>query len=180
MIKDFFSRDITEENINVNMKLLTRGKGIYPYSHCNDANVMKQIKKFPPIECFFNELSNISCTTEDYEFACNVYEKFQCRNLYEYTILYNHTDTLLLAEIMMVYRKVIQDNFKMDINHFLGIPSLAFNLMLKISKVKLELISDPEMSEFFENLKEEERLLLLNVKLNQIILILIPKTAKGE
>ena len=99
---------------------------------------------------FFNDLSNISCTTEDYEFACNVYEKFQCRNLYEYTILYNHRDTLLLAENMMMYRKIIQDNFKMDINLFLGIPSLAFNLMLKISKVKLELIRYPEMSEFFQ------------------------------
>ena len=49
----------------------------------------------------------------------------------------------------MVYRKVIQDNFQMDINHFLGIPGLSFNIMLKISKVKLELISDPEMCEFF-------------------------------
>ena len=47
---------------------------------------------------------------------------------------------------MMVYRKVIQDIFQMDINHFLGIPGLSFNLMLKISKVKLELASDPEIS----------------------------------
>ena len=37
----------------------------------------------------------------------------------------------------------------MDINHFLGIPSLAFNLMLKSSKLRLALISDPEMSDFF-------------------------------
>ena len=63
--------------------------------------------------------------------------------------MYNHTDTLLLAEIMMVYRKVIQDHFQMDINHFLGIPGLSFNIMLKISKIKLEKISDPEISEFF-------------------------------
>ena len=51
---------------------------------------------------------------------------------------------------MMVYRKVIQDHFQMDIHHFLGIPGLSFNIMLKISKVKLELISDPEMSDFFQ------------------------------
>ena len=37
----------------------------------------------------------------------------------------------------------------MDINHFLGIPGLSFNIMLKISKIKLEKISDPEISEFF-------------------------------
>ena len=64
-------------------------------------------------------------------------------------MLYNHTDTLLLAEIMMVYRKVIQDHFQMDINHFLWIPGLSFNIMLKISKIKFEKIIDPEISEFF-------------------------------
>ena len=37
----------------------------------------------------------------------------------------------------------------MDINHFLGIPGLSFNIMLKTSKIKLEKISDPEISEFF-------------------------------
>ena len=94
-------------------------------------------------------MTNTHCTPKDYQFGMDVYKIFNCKNLYEYTILYNHTDTLLLAEIMMVYRKVIQDNFEMDINHFLGIPGLSFNLMLKISKVKLELISDPEMSDFF-------------------------------
>ena len=82
-------------------------------------------------------MTNISCTLEDYKFAVNVYESFKCKNLYEFTILYTHTDTLILAEIMMVYRKVIQDNFQIDINHFLGIPGLSFNIMLKISKVNL-------------------------------------------
>ena len=86
---------------------------------------------------------------KDYHFAENVYKTFNCQNLYDYTLLYNHTDTLLLAEIMMVYRKVIQDHFQMDINHFLGIPGLSFNIMLKISKVKLELISNPELCDFF-------------------------------
>ena len=37
----------------------------------------------------------------------------------------------------------------MDVNHFLGILSLAFNLMLKLSKVKLELISNPDINRFF-------------------------------
>ena len=39
----------------------------------------------------------------------------------------------------------------MDINHFLGIPGLSFNIMLKISKVKLELISNPKICNFFRN-----------------------------
>ena len=49
----------------------------------------------------------------------------------------------------MVYRKIIQEHFQMDINHFLGIPGLSFNIMLKVSKVKLELISNPDICNFF-------------------------------
>ena len=150
IIQSFLPKNESKENIKRKIKLLTGGKGIYPYSLCNDADIMKQMTNFPPIEKFFNDLTNTSCTLEDYKFAVNVYKSFNCKNLYEYTILYNHTDTLILAEIMMVYRKVIQDHFQMDIHHFLGIPGLSFNIMLKISKVKLELISDPEMSDFFQ------------------------------
>ena len=150
IIQSFLPKNESKENIKRKIKLLTGGKGIYPYSLCNDADIMKQMTNFPPIEKFFNDLTNTSCTLEDYKFAVNVYKSFNCKNLYEYTILYNHTDTLILAEIMTVYRKVIQDHFQMDIHHFLGIPGLSFNIMLKISKVKLELISDPEMSDFFQ------------------------------
>ena len=45
-------------------------------------------------------------------------KSFNYKNLYEYTLLYNHTDTLLLAEIIMVYRKVNQGSLKMDVNPF--------------------------------------------------------------
>ena len=93
--------------------------------------VPEKWKHFHQQRIFFNHLTNTPCTPNDYNFALNVYEKFKCRNLYDYTILYDHTDTLLLAEIMMVYRKVIQDNFKIDVNHFQGIPALAYNLMLR-------------------------------------------------
>ena len=149
IIKSYLNINESKESSNQKIKMLTGGKGIYPYSLCNDAEIMKKIKIFPKIECFFNELNNSSCTQDEYKFAFKVYKNFNCKNFYEYTILYNHTDTLILAEIMMVYRKVIQDHFQMDINHFLGIPGLSFNIMLKISKVKLELISNPEVCNFF-------------------------------
>ena len=151
IIKSFLMKNENQENIDNKLKMLTGGKGIYPYSLCNTANAMKKIILFPEINHFFNDLTNTSCSLEDYHFAKNVYNTFNCQNLYEYTLLYNHTDTLLLAEIMMVYRKIIQDHFKMDINHFLGIPGLSFNIMLKISKVRLELISNPEICDFFRN-----------------------------
>ena len=85
------------------------------------------------------------------------WEEFCCENLYDYIMLYNHSDTLLLSEIFLVYRNLIFTNFELDVNHFfLGIPSLSYNIMLKISKVKIELISNPEMSNFLGILLEEE------------------------
>ena len=173
IIRSFLKKNETEENVKTKIKMLTCGKGLYPYSPCNDAKVMKKILVFPEIEHFFNDLTNSSCSVKDYHFAKNVYKTFNCQNLYDYTLLYNHTDTLLLAEIMMVYRKVIQDHFQMDVNHFLGIPGLSFNIMLKISKVKLELISNPELCDFFENQSEEVCRLLLLVGQNLTTLILI-------
>ena len=149
IIKTFLRKNETVEMKNTKIKLLTGGKGLYPYSLCDDAAVMKKIESFPSIDNFFNDLTNSSCSSDDYNFALNVYRSFNCKNLYEYTILYNHTDTLILAEIMMVYRKIIQEHFQMDINHFLGIPGLSFNIMLKVSKVQLELISNPEICNFF-------------------------------
>ena len=68
----------------------------------------------------------------------------------------------------------------MDLNHILGIPFLAFNLMLTISKVKLELISDPEINTFFENPLEGGCHLLPLVMQNQTILTLPLKTVKNK
>ena len=76
------------------------------------------VKGFFMLQHFFNELSNSHCTPENYGLAHKVYNSFNCKNLYEFTILYNHSDTLLLDKIMFLYRQIIQDNFKIDVNHF--------------------------------------------------------------
>ena len=51
IIKSFLPNNETSKNINHEIKLLTGGKGIYPCSFFNDANVVKDIEKFSPIEC---------------------------------------------------------------------------------------------------------------------------------
>lgn len=52
---------------------------------------------------------------------------------------------------MTSYRKIIQDHFDIDVTNFLGIPSLSFTLIVKISKVKIESLSNPEINFFFRN-----------------------------
>ena len=53
---------------------------------------------------------------------------------------------------MMVYRKIIQEHFQMDINNYLQISGLWLNIMLKINWVNVELISNPEKCNFFSKI----------------------------
>ena len=50
---------------------------------------------------------------------------------------------------MTVYWKVLQDHFQMKINHFLGVQGLLFDITLTVSKVRLEMIRNTEIHDFF-------------------------------
>ena len=52
IIKSFLMNNENQENIDNKLKMLTGGKGIYPYSLCNTANAMKKIILFPEINHF--------------------------------------------------------------------------------------------------------------------------------
>ena len=68
IIKSFLSKNNSLQNNKENLKLLTQGKGIFPYGLCSNSSKMKKIKKFPKIDAFFNDLTNTSCTINDYNF----------------------------------------------------------------------------------------------------------------
>merc|ERR1712074_500525 len=53
IIQSFFKNDESKDNIKTNIKFLTGGKGVYPYSLCNDAHILKKIVTIPPIDKFF-------------------------------------------------------------------------------------------------------------------------------
>ena len=42
IIKSFLQKNETKETTEIKMRLLTGGKGIYPYSLCDDAEIMKK------------------------------------------------------------------------------------------------------------------------------------------
>lgn len=94
-------------------KLLVR-KGIYPYEYVTSLNMLRKTTELPPIECFYSSLSNSTVTPEDYKHAMKVYKEFNCENMLEYTELYCKTDVALLAEIIIQFREVIQQNFGLD------------------------------------------------------------------
>ena len=68
-----------------------------------------------------------------------------------YQDLYLKTDVILLADVFEHFRKVCKENYKLDPAWYYTSPGLAWDAMLKIIKIELELLSDPQMYLMVEN-----------------------------
>ena len=87
---------------------------------------------------------------EDYEHAHRVWTEFGINNLREYHNLSLHTDVILLANVFKAFRKVCLDNYGVDPAHFYTAPGLAWKACLKKTRIRLELLLDPDMLLMFE------------------------------
>lgn len=73
-------------------------KGIFPYDYIDSLQRLKETS-LPSKEEFYSELNYEEISDKDYEFACNVWQKFNIKTLGEYSDLYLKTDVLLLADV---------------------------------------------------------------------------------
>jgi hypothetical protein len=125
-------------------KLLLR-KGLYPYEWASSIQKLVENKRMPAREDFFSVLTQKGITEEDYSHACSVFEHFHCNNMLDYCELYCTLDTVLLLEVINSFRKVISDNFKLDVTQYISTPQLAYDCMLTTLKKPIEKMSDPDM-----------------------------------
>ena len=151
--KQFFGFEEYNEN---QYKLLIK-KGIYPYEYMNDWDKFKEtklnllnLKKLPPKEAFYSKLNMTGVREEDYEHANRVWKEFGLEDLGEYHDLYLKTDVLLLANVFEAFRKVCLKNYGLDPAHFYTAPGLAWKACLKNTRIRLELLLDPDMPLMFE------------------------------
>ena len=56
--------------------------------------------------------------------------------------LYLLSDVLLLADVMESFRKLCEKHYELDPAHFFTTPGLAWDAMLKMTQVELELLGD--------------------------------------
>ena len=123
---------------------LVKRKGVYPYDYMDTLDRLKETK-LPPKEAFYSKLNNEDISDEDYAHAKKVWEVFEMKHLQDYHNLYNETDVLLLADVFENFRNLCLENYKLDPAHYYTAPGLAWDAELKITKVKLELLSDIDM-----------------------------------
>ena len=69
----------------------------------------------------------------------------------DYHDLYLICDVLLLPDVFEKFISNTLKNYGLCPSHYLSAPGLSWDAILKMTKIELELIPDPDMSIFFEN-----------------------------
>ena len=132
---------------------LLHQKGFYPYSYF-DSHEKFQEKSLPSIEKWTNSLQDgqVSITPANFQHATKVFQKFGCENLGSYHDLYLTTDTLLLACVVEQFRKVTYSTYGLDSAHYYTCSHLSGDAFLKVSKARVQLLTDRSHLEIAENL----------------------------
>ena len=123
------------------LKLLR--KGVYPYDYMDEdwKNKLKE-KELPDIIYFHSSLRNTKCSIDDYNYAKEIYNYFDCKNTKDCNDLYVKTDVLLLADVFASYRKNSYKSFGLDLLYCISAPGLSSRSMLKMTNIEIKLIDD--------------------------------------
>ena len=128
---------------------LMRRKGVYPYDYMDSFSKFNDTE-LPKIEEFYNLLDDVNISEDNYNHAKNVWNTFNLQNMGEYHDLYLKTDILLLVDVFENFRKTCLTYYKLDPLHYITSPGLAWDAMLKMTGINLELITDIDMQLFIE------------------------------
>ena len=135
---------LTEEDFD----LLTR-KNVYCYDYMTDLSKCDE-PCLPPIDKFYSRLTGESISNDDYHHAKNVFERFLCKDLGDYTDLYVLTDTLLLSDVIEGFRTKTYNNFKLDPVYYTSTPSLSLDCALKYTKSEFDILDTEAKSNFVD------------------------------
>ena len=104
-----------------------------------------------PDKCeFFSSLKDRCISEKDYFKAINVWNVFKINTMGDYHDLFLKTDVLLLADLFEKFIKTYLDYYVLDPCHYFSSPGLSCDAMLKMTGIKLDLISDIDMHLFIE------------------------------
>ena len=128
---------------------LMKQKGIYPYDYMDSFNKFNETQ-LPKKKDFYSILNNEHISDEQYKHAQNVWDTFNLKTMGDYHDLYLKSDILLLADVFENFRKTCLQYYKLDPCHYFTSPGLSWDAMLKMTDIKLELITDIDMYQFIE------------------------------
>ena len=99
---------------------------------------------------FFSCLKDVCITGKDCLKANNIWNVFKMNTMGDYHDLYLKTDVLLLADVYQKFVSTWLDYYGLDPCHYFSSAGLSWDAMLKMTKIKLDLISVIDMHLFIE------------------------------
>lgn len=88
-------------------------KGVFPYDYCQSFSVFSDTC-LPPIEEFYNALTDEPLDKEDYKRAVKTYDVMGCTTFKDYMELYVMTDTILLMDVFEGFRDMCMEYYSLD------------------------------------------------------------------
>ena len=124
-------------------------KGVYPYDYMDSFNRFEETQ-LPNKEDFYSILNDENISDKDYEHAKRVWKTLGCKTMGDYHDYYLASDVLLLSDVFENFRKTCLEYYKLDPCHYFTSLGLSWDAMLKMTDIKLELMTDIDMFQFIE------------------------------
>jgi hypothetical protein len=123
-------------------------KGEFPYEWFDSFEKLNQ--PIPSREHFYNNLAQQELSSIAYDEMMKTCEVFGIKTFKEFHDLYLKRDVYGLCDVFEYFREISMEAYGLDPAHYIGLPSFAWDCMLKKTGVVLETIQDTDMYMFFE------------------------------
>ena len=154
-------------------------KGVYPYDFMDSFEKFNPTK-LPTKDQFYSILNDQHITDDEYDHAKKVWNTFMIKTIGEYHDLYLVSDVILLPDVFKNFRKTCMQYYKLDPCHYFTSLGLSWDAILKMTNIKLELMTDKDMFQFIEKGMRGGVSYIANRygnKTNDLILNLTPENA---
>ena len=116
-------------------------KGVFPYNYLSSLDKLKETS-LPPIEEFYNDLTMSSISPEEYDFAKQVWDVCECRNLGDYLRVYLLADVLGLADCFESFRTNCLADYDLDPVYYFSNANFTWDAFLRKTNVCIDLLQD--------------------------------------
>lgn len=135
---------------NLEGETATLTKGVFPYNFLTSMNKLEE-KSLPPIDAFFNDLTDEPCSEENYEIAKKAWKDAGSTTFKDYLIYYLKLDVALLTDCFEKFRKTAIESAGLDPIHYFGIPGFTFSFAYKFTGMKMQALPTVDMYLLFES-----------------------------
>ena len=135
----YLSQECTDELLK-----LVKRKGVYPYEYADSFEKFFEDKL--PNRCKFFSSSEDECISEKrYLHAINIWNTLKRKTVGDHNELYLKTDVFLLADTFEKFISTCLGYYGLDPCHYFSNHRLRCDAVLKMTEIKLKLISDIDM-----------------------------------